>query len=229
MNATLSASDALPRPVVLLADSDDETRALYAAGLRASGWQVEEAADGRDALVRALASRPQLVVTRLHLPFVDGCGLCQVLRADAQTAGVPIVAIADGGGAAARVRAARAGANLVLTLPVLPDELIDAAQTLLRASVQPHHEPERGGDGEPTLSRPGRCRRLPRYRTTSPPSMPPSLRCPSCYAQLQYHYSNVGGVNEQNREQWDVFSCSSPTNCGTFQYRHRTRKLRRVP
>jgi hypothetical protein len=43
---------------------------------------------------------------------------------------------------------------------------------------------------------------------------------------LTYERSHIGGVSERNSEQWDYYEC--PSGCGTFQYRQRTRKLRRV-
>jgi len=55
--------------------------------------------------------------------------------------------------------------------------------------------------------------------------MPPELTCPSCDRALYFDSSYVGGVSNRHAEQWDYFTCST---CGTFQYRQRTRKLRRV-
>ncbi len=52
------------------------------------------------------------------------------------------------------------------------------------------------------------------------------MTCPRCDRPLLYEKSHVGGVNARELEQWDYFEC--PQGCGTFQYRQRTRKLRRV-
>jgi hypothetical protein len=65
-----------------------------------------------------------------------------------------------------------------------------------------------------------------RVETDAPPAAPPSLVCPACDKPLVYARSHVGGVNARSSEQWDYFDC--PSGCGTFQYRQRTRKLRRV-
>jgi hypothetical protein len=64
-----------------------------------------------------------------------------------------------------------------------------------------------------------------RFTTTVPPIEPPALTCPSCDHPLKYDHSHIGGVSDRHAEQWDYFACST---CGPFQYRHRTRKLRRV-
>ena len=65
-----------------------------------------------------------------------------------------------------------------------------------------------------------------RHSTITPPSTPPALVCPSCDTPLTYQDSHIGGVSEQHREQWDYFEC--PAHCGRFQYRQRTRKLRKL-
>jgi hypothetical protein len=65
-----------------------------------------------------------------------------------------------------------------------------------------------------------------RHDTTAPPMAPPTLVCPACDSQLRYLRSHVGGVSSRHSEQWDYFECL--VGCGTFQYRQRTRKLRRV-
>ena len=65
--------------------------------------------------------------------------------------------------------------------------------------------------------------RMDRYVTSTPPRMPPGLPCPRCDHMLRYERSYVGGANDQQSEQWDVFVCG---NCGGwFQYRHRTHRL----
>lgn len=71
-----------------------------------------------------------------------------------------------------------------------------------------------------------RSKSLARFTTTTPPIHPRHLRCPSCDLDLRYVSSHIGGVNEQHTEQWDTLTCTN--GCGTFEYRHRTRTLRRI-
>ncbi|MFN7917848.1 MAG: hypothetical protein U0Q55_21050 [Vicinamibacterales bacterium] len=93
-----------------------------------------------------------------------------------------------------------------------------------------------GGDGHAAASqaptrdtRPRRRATLTkqhqRFTTTTPPTPPPALLCPACDATLRYERSHVGGVSSRHQEQWDYYTCLT---CGTFQFRHRTRRLRRV-
>jgi len=61
--------------------------------------------------------------------------------------------------------------------------------------------------------------------TTEPLNTPPSLHCPECDGLLRYVRSYMSGTRRE-QEQWDVFGCT--ITCGTFEYRHRTRRLRRM-
>src|SRR5262249_24596716 len=65
-----------------------------------------------------------------------------------------------------------------------------------------------------------------RFETTTPAERPPGLICPQCDTPLTYQRSHIGGVSERHSEQWDYYEC--PEGCGTFQYRQRTRKIRKV-
>src|SRR6476660_4264152 len=67
---------------ILVVEPDDEARALYSELLHRAGCEVVEASDGREALVKAFAQTPTLVVTETRLPMLDGYALCEVLRAD---------------------------------------------------------------------------------------------------------------------------------------------------
>jgi PleD family two-component response regulator len=81
------------RPRVLVADADDDTRALYHQVLERR-FEVLEASEGRDALAKALTRPPPaLVITELALPYIDGYALCDILRHDAETVDVPILVV----------------------------------------------------------------------------------------------------------------------------------------
>ena len=67
-------------------------------------------------------------------------------------------------------------------------------------------------------------RRSPTRVTSNPDSLAPQLFCPVCVVPLVYRETVYGGVAVPER--WDYFACG---RCGTFQYRHRTRRLQRIP
>src|SRR5215510_12274953 len=120
MSPVHSASPA-PLPRVLIADGDLDNRELYRDSFTLAGWSVAEARDGREAIVHALVSRPWVVVTELRLPLIDGISLCEVLRRDSATTGVPIVVVTSETRVAELARARAAGASEVLVKPCMPD------------------------------------------------------------------------------------------------------------
>jgi CheY-like chemotaxis protein len=230
---------------VLLADADEDTRADYQVALSRAGFDIVEASDGRDALAKALIRAPAIVIADTQLPFIDGYALCDVLRTDRTTRSVPIVVVSEELGGSQSRRALSAGADLVLAKPC-------RLSTLMREVRRLVEEPRAWADGRaaPTTekirqqlespsraraallsreaagSRPSLVRAHPRFETSSPPSLPPVLTCPACDRTLMYQRSHIGGVSSRRSEQWDYYVCLS--SCGTFQYRQRTRKLRRL-
>lgn len=220
---------------LLIADTCAPTRFLYHK-LFGVGWDVVEASDGRDALAKALTRAPTLIITELQLPNLDGFALCDILRRDHATAMVPILVVTVEDQPARLRRAKAAGANIVLTKAAASVEMVlSAAQGLigLGAVVGPDTlAMARPGDvaAHPTCSECRDERRLKsfaRFTTTTPSHAPPELLCPSCGEPLVYQHSYLGGVSDRHREQWDHYQC--PANCGSFEYRQRTRRLRRGP
>ena len=223
--------------VVLIVDADAETRALYRDAFADAGCHVVEAADGRDALAKAFSFPPSLVITELTLPFVNGYALCDILRRDPLTAAVPILVVTT---AYPAKRAERMGVDALLLKPTAPDSLVREARRLLatpRALGEPSsltrehsmtHQEQSTALVAPlkTRRRISSTKAHQRFSTTSPPTSPPVLSCPSCERALTYDRSHVGGVSDRHPEQWDYFVC--PGGCGVFQYRHRTRRVRGV-
>ena len=76
---------------VLVADDHPDIRAYVGRHLEAAGYRVVEAANGHEALALARARLPDLVVSDVMMPGLDGLGLCRALRADPETDFVPIL------------------------------------------------------------------------------------------------------------------------------------------
>jgi CheY-like chemotaxis protein len=220
-----AAKHACPAYRVLVADADADTRALYQNLLALAECEVIEAGDGRDALTKALLDPPTAVITELRLPMIDGISLCEILRRDEATRAVPILVVTAEARSTELERVRKAGANAVLVKPTTPEAIQRELQRLLmRPSVDDsattgHDDP--GADP----SRAMLVKVHARYKTSTPPSTPPDLMCPSCDHSLGYDHSFIGGVSRRHPEQWDYYVCHT---CGTFQYRQRTRKLNHV-
>jgi two-component system chemotaxis response regulator CheY len=204
-------------PHILIVDADADTRALYAASCALEGWNVVEASDGRDALAKALGRPPMLVLAEIALPFLDGLALVEILRRDVATVDVPILVVTADPSQTAPAR--RAGADGVLVKPVPVEAIVDETRRLVS-------EGRRRGLTSKPHKRGTKTHSFARFATTAPSVPVPALICPLCSGPLTYKYSQIGGVSHRHPEQWDYYVC--PISCGTFQYRHRTRKLHRV-
>jgi CheY-like chemotaxis protein len=116
------------RPHVLLVDDDRDTREMYSEYLRYSGLTVTQASTGRRALESVKAQMPDIVVTDIAMPEMDGLELSRRLRAQASTMGLPIIAVSG----QASERAREAGADVVLDKPCEPDTLLHVIEDVLR-------------------------------------------------------------------------------------------------
>jgi two-component system, cell cycle response regulator DivK len=121
-----------PQPSVLLVEDDQAGRRLYAAWLTDAGFIVKQAHNGLQALEQALDLVPDVVVTDLNIPGIDGFELTRRLRLDPRTRNVPVVAVTGYAAFAADpARAQRAGCNTILEKPCSPDDLESAIRALI--------------------------------------------------------------------------------------------------
>jgi CheY-like chemotaxis protein len=112
-------------PAVLIVDDDPFIRKLVATTLEdVADFELMEAADGREALEMAGETPPELVFLDIDMPEVDGFEACRRLRANAGTAGSTIVMLTAAVGDEAEREAEDAGADLFLTKPFSPLELL---------------------------------------------------------------------------------------------------------
>jgi DNA-binding response OmpR family regulator len=116
---------------VLVADDDADILRFMEINLRLEGFQVITARDGADALAKAVAVRPDLVLLDVQMPGLDGYTICARIRADASLAGVAVIIVTANYGSAAVEAARRAGADDFLVKPFLPAALLDMAKTML--------------------------------------------------------------------------------------------------
>lgn len=121
--------------LILVVEDDPETRQLYLDVFTGGGFQVDQAHNGHQALEKALASPPDLIVTDIAVPGLDGIELCRRLRADDRTRAIPVLAITGYGDRQYPDRALVAGADRVLSKPCEPERLVAEARDLLDRPV----------------------------------------------------------------------------------------------
>ncbi|MEO6194801.1 MAG: ATP-binding protein [Thermoanaerobaculia bacterium] len=115
---------------ILLADDNADMRD-YVTRLLEDHWTVEVAADGEAALARARAAPPDLILSDIMMPGLDGYQLLQALRADELTRGIPVIFLSARAGDEARIEGLSAGADDYLVKPFSARELLARVGTRL--------------------------------------------------------------------------------------------------
>ena len=116
---------------ILIVDDDPSIRKLIATTLEdVSGYRLEEAADGEEAVLRALDAEPEIVFLDLEMPRVNGIETCRRLRSEPKLADVTIVVLTGDSGEVAERNAQAAGADLFLTKPFSPLHLLQLVDEL---------------------------------------------------------------------------------------------------
>ncbi len=114
---------------ILVVDDEPTLRETLADGLEAEGFRVVVAADGREALSRFRAERPDLVVLDLMLPELSGVEVCRIIRAESP---VPILMLTAKDSELDKVVGLELGADDYVTKPFSLRELIARIRALLR-------------------------------------------------------------------------------------------------
>ena len=105
---------------------------MYSAFFVSSGLRVALAVDGDHGLWKVLTLKPNLVVMDLAMPVVDGWATIRAIKEHATTKHIPVVALTGHAAPEDLARAAAAGADLVLTKPCSPEDLLVVVRSLLR-------------------------------------------------------------------------------------------------
>jgi two-component system cell cycle response regulator DivK len=119
-------------PLVLVVDDYQDAREMYAEYLSFSGFRVVEAATGTEAVEKALALQPDVILMDLSLPGMDGWAATRQLKSDERTKRIPVLALTGHALAGASEGARLAGCDAFVTKPCLPDELVVEVRRMLR-------------------------------------------------------------------------------------------------
>ena len=116
---------------VLVVDDEPQITRVLRTVLTSQGYQVRTAAEGEAALENFAEWRPELVITDLYMPHMDGVELCRRIRA---VSGVPIIVLSVKGEERTKVEALDSGADDYVTKPFGIDELLARVRAALRRS-----------------------------------------------------------------------------------------------
>src|SRR5881409_1656182 len=112
-----------PEATVLVVDDYADAREMYCEYLEYSGFRTEQAKNGVEALERAFANPPDVILMDLSLPTMDGWEATRRLKADPRTRHIPVVALTGHALAGFSEGAKQAGCDAFVTKPCLPDDL----------------------------------------------------------------------------------------------------------
>ncbi len=117
--------------IILSVDDEPDVTGLVKFHLTKAGYEVVTAACGREALEIVRTRPPDLIILDLMLPDIDGFGVCEILRRQANTAAIPVVLLTAWATSDARHLGLELGALDYLTKPFSPKELVERVRRLL--------------------------------------------------------------------------------------------------
>ena len=126
----------MPRESVLVVDDEEDIQELVRYNLAKEGYSVACAGTGEEALKAARSDRPDLIVLDLMLPGVDGLEVCRTLKADSDTAHVPVIMLTAKGEEADIVAGLELGADDYVTKPFSPRILVARVRAVLRKAAR---------------------------------------------------------------------------------------------
>lgn len=107
---------------VLLVEDDDDMRTLYGFMLAKSGYQVRAVKNGLDALAELQIEHPDLIITDIAMPVLDGLELIKIVKTRTELSALPVIAITSYGKEFCRL-ARSTGANAAIDKPTEEEEL----------------------------------------------------------------------------------------------------------
>ncbi len=119
------------RPLILLAEDNEDSIHTFSDYLLAKGYRVVVARDGAEAIERAREERPDLILMDIQMPVMDGLEATRRIRADADPARVPIIALTALAMPGDRERCLAAGVNEYLSKPVSLKGLVQVIEVQL--------------------------------------------------------------------------------------------------
>ena len=126
-----------PRPRILVVDDNPTNLELVRYLLHAAGFAVATATGGAEALAQARLQVPELVITDLQMPGMDGHALLDALRSDPGLRHVPVMALTAASMAGEEERVRGAGFDAYLSKPFEPEDFAQRITALLRSLSPP--------------------------------------------------------------------------------------------
>ena len=129
-------TDTEPKGNILVVDDEPQITRVLKTTLSSQGYGVRSASDGEEALNEMKQWPPDLIITDLRMPGIDGLELCRRVRVDSR---VPIIVLSVKGEESIKVQALDAGADDYVTKPFSVNELLARVRAALRRATVPEN------------------------------------------------------------------------------------------
>lgn len=125
------------RTKILVVDDYADAREMYAEYLEVRGFEVITAANGQEALDQVQAGHPDLILMDLSLPILDGWEATRLIKEDASTRNIPVIALSGHALSGMSQTAREAGCDEFVAKPALPEDVEQKIRDLLTAATSP--------------------------------------------------------------------------------------------
>jgi len=126
------ASKKSEKPRILIIDDDRDILDITRSFLEGSGYVVDQADSGKEALEKVHASKPKLILLDVMMPKMDGFWLCRVLKSDPKLQHIPVIFLTAADDAQSRMEGQKSGGDDYLTKPFD----LDALEVRIKAQIK---------------------------------------------------------------------------------------------
>ena len=117
---------------ILIVEDNSDLSELVAFYLSDAGYEISRAGNSAQGISKALAERPDLIMTDLYLPDMNAVDATVILKQDPATSGIPIVVLTAMTFGEWKTKALKAGVAKYLIKPISPPELTEVVRTLIQ-------------------------------------------------------------------------------------------------
>ncbi len=125
----------MPKENILIVDDEEDVLELVRYNLNKEGYRTETATSGEEAMTKARAKLPDLIILDLMLPGIDGLQVCKNLKSDAKTQNIPVIMLTAKGEETDIVAGLELGADDYVTKPFSPKVLIARVRRILQRAI----------------------------------------------------------------------------------------------
>ena len=133
--SSTAAIEAGDKQTILTVDDSPTIRKLLAMTLEREGFDVVQAQDGVEALVKMSECNPAMILSDINMPRLDGYKLCKFVKKHAKTKHIPVIMLSGKDGVFDKLRGRMSGCDGYLTKPFESKDLLEKIRSFIGATV----------------------------------------------------------------------------------------------